>query len=122
MVPKGKWSHNSHVMKANIAILKNNLSKYVRTVREGGEVIVLDRDQPVARLVPYREVLAQPGGSDASGDDDARLAGLLTRGAISHRGTADGPMSSAPARPPQLPPDAPSLSALFQRMRDEERW
>ena len=40
-----------------IADLKARLSKYLRAVRNGGTVTVLDRDTPVARIVPYT---AQP--------------------------------------------------------------
>lgn len=36
----------------SISELKANLSRYVREVRRGGEVQVLDRGKPVARLVP----------------------------------------------------------------------
>ena len=32
--------------------LKNSLSRWVGTVRRGNEVVVTDRGQPVARLVP----------------------------------------------------------------------
>src|SRR4030095_7454102 len=54
---------------AKIAILKNNLSRYLAHVRGGGSVLVLDRDRPVARLVPLpssdargaSERLAPPG-------------------------------------------------------------
>lgn len=38
-----------------IAQLKSQLSKYLQYVRLGGEVIVKDRDTPVARLLPYAE-------------------------------------------------------------------
>lgn len=37
--------------KANISKLKAELSKYLRFVRSGEEVIIMDRDQPVAKLV-----------------------------------------------------------------------
>ena len=37
---------------ASISELKANLSHYLREVRRGGEVQVLDRGKPVARLVP----------------------------------------------------------------------
>ena len=37
---------------APISDLKANLSRYLREVRRGGEVQVLDRGKPVARLVP----------------------------------------------------------------------
>ena len=37
---------------ASISELKANLSRYLRVVRRGGEVQVLDRGTPVAKLVP----------------------------------------------------------------------
>ncbi|MDP2626898.1 MAG: type II toxin-antitoxin system prevent-host-death family antitoxin [Candidatus Rokubacteria bacterium] len=36
-----------------IAELKTRLSEYLRAVRRGHEVTVLDRETPVARIVPY---------------------------------------------------------------------
>lgn len=36
-----------------IANLKANLSSHLREVRRGQPLVVLDRDTPVARLVPY---------------------------------------------------------------------
>ncbi len=36
-----------------IAELKARLSEYLRAVRNGGTVTVLDRDTPIARIVPY---------------------------------------------------------------------
>lgn len=38
--------------RVGVAELKARLSHYLRAVRRGETVIVLDRDQPVARLVP----------------------------------------------------------------------
>lgn len=35
--------------------LKAKMGQYMRAVRAGEEVVVTDRDQPVARLVPYRD-------------------------------------------------------------------
>jgi prevent-host-death family protein len=40
-----------------IADLKARLSEHLRSVRNGGTLTVLDRDTPVARIVPY---VAQP--------------------------------------------------------------
>ena len=46
------------VMKAvRIADLKAHLSEHLRSVRNGGTLTVLDRDTPVAQIVPYA---AQP--------------------------------------------------------------
>jgi prevent-host-death family protein len=39
--------------KVGIADLKAHLSQYLRRVRRGRSLTVLDRDTPVARIVPY---------------------------------------------------------------------
>jgi prevent-host-death family protein len=36
-----------------VAELKSRLSEYLRAVRKGHEITVMDRDTPVARLVPH---------------------------------------------------------------------
>ena len=42
------------VMKhANIAELKARLSEYLRDVRKGHPLVVMDRNTPIARVVPY---------------------------------------------------------------------
>lgn len=41
--------------KVKIADLKAHLSAYLREVRAGGEMIVADRDTPIAVLSPYHE-------------------------------------------------------------------
>jgi prevent-host-death family protein len=45
------------VMKQTVQIarLKAQLSGYLRSVRRGGELVVLDRKTPVARILPYDE-------------------------------------------------------------------
>ncbi len=37
----------------NIAELKNSLSAYLRLVRKGEEVVIRDRNMPVAKLIPF---------------------------------------------------------------------
>jgi prevent-host-death family protein len=39
----------------NIARFKAQLSSYLRAVRKGHELVITDRDRPVARVVPYTE-------------------------------------------------------------------
>ena len=39
----------------NIARFKAQLSSYLRSVRKGHELVITDRDRPVARVVPYTE-------------------------------------------------------------------
>lgn len=62
---------------ASISELKANLSRYVNEVRRGGEVQVLDRGMPVARLVPA-----------SAGHDPNALDRLVSRGLI-RRGKGD---------------------------------
>lgn len=38
---------------AKIADLKNHLSAYLQEVRRGGEVVIMDRNHPIARIVPF---------------------------------------------------------------------
>ena len=69
---------------ASISQLKANLSRYVREVQRGGEVQVLHRGTPVARLV-----------SAAPGHDDVRqrliAAGVLRPGRGDGRVVLDRP-------------------------------
>jgi len=48
--------------RASSSQLKARMGRYMRAVRAGAEVVVTDRDQPVARLVPYRSRVAEPEG------------------------------------------------------------
>jgi prevent-host-death family protein len=65
--------------KAGIAELKNNLSRYLDQVKNGESILVLDRNQPVARIVPLHRV---PRGTVEQDDRLARLErkGLIRRG------------------------------------------
>lgn len=57
----------------NIAELKNNLSAYLEKVKNGVELIVKDRNRPVARLVPLS------GGEHLDAEEAALVAGGLMR-------------------------------------------
>jgi len=77
---------------ARIAELKNNLSRYLDHVRAGGTVMVLDRDAPVAQIVPL------PQAAITSKGDEARLARLERRGLIRRgKGGASRLAQAAPA-------------------------
>ncbi len=45
--------HNQVMSKVGIADLKAHLSQHLRKVRGGRTITVVDRDTPVARIVPY---------------------------------------------------------------------
>lgn len=65
------------VMMVRIADLKTHLSAHLRAVRRGQTVTVLDRDTPIARIVPYgqtatvRLTVRKPG-------KNARPLGLIS--------------------------------------------
>ena len=61
--------------RARVAELKNNLSRYLDHVRAGGTVVVLHRNQPVAKIVPMGMDL------DAEGDE-ARMSALERHGLV----------------------------------------
>jgi len=41
------------MIQANISTIKNNISQYIEKVTCGDEVIISDRDKPVAMLIPF---------------------------------------------------------------------
>ncbi len=95
---------------ATIAKLRNNLSRYLKEVQKGSVIEVLDRDTPVARLIPIPP--AHPG----SGEEEARLRrledhGVLKRGA----GRVPGDFLDFP------PPDEPLPSSGIPPLLDERR-
>lgn len=53
-------SHDYHMTmtRVGIAELKSRLSEHLRSVRRGGSITVMDRETPVARIVPCEA----PGG------------------------------------------------------------
>lgn len=57
----------------NIADLKANLSAYLDIVRHGGEVVVKDRNRPIARLMPLA------AGIDLDAEEEGLVAAGLLR-------------------------------------------
>lgn len=43
------------MIKVNIATLKNELSAFLKKVREGSEILITDRREPIARIVPLEK-------------------------------------------------------------------
>ena len=67
---------------------KNNLSRHLEYVRQGGRVRILDRSTPVADLVPIETTAGAPNS------DEALLASLARRGLL--RTGKPGPVPSNP--------------------------
>lgn len=81
-------SASQAVERATISELRNGLSAYLRRVRRGESVLVMDRKVPVARLIP---VDATPGTREERPEyviesrrmeDEAKLARLEASGTI----------------------------------------
>jgi prevent-host-death family protein len=58
----------------NIGVLKNQLSAYLQLVRKGEEIVVRDRNKPVARILPFTLPLPPEG------DHEAEVAYLIATG------------------------------------------
>jgi prevent-host-death family protein len=90
---------------ANIADLRNHLTQYLKEVRAGEEIIIRDRQTPIAKIVPLAH------------DDDAEEAELVAAG-LMRKGTGKLPASfwriRRAAIDPQVAADAVS------RDRDED--
>ena len=91
----------------NIAELKNRLSLYLNDVKAGEEILVRDRNQPVARIVPVRRSM----------DDDEELLVLASQGKLRlGEGFLDESFWAMPA--PRVPPAA--LRRAVAQERDED--
>lgn len=90
----------------NIAELKQHLSSYLKEVRAGKEIIIRDRNTPIARLMPL----------DQRNDQEAELLELAAQGKIrlgEGNGILDESFWDLPA--PSVP------MSVLQRVIEEER-
>jgi antitoxin (DNA-binding transcriptional repressor) of toxin-antitoxin stability system len=94
------------VKEAKISEVKNQLSRYLALVRRGEVVRILDRDVPIAQIVP----IGRP--EDAPGED--ALAHLERKGLL-RRGTGRIPRELLAKDPPGRP--AGVLEALLEERR-----
>jgi antitoxin (DNA-binding transcriptional repressor) of toxin-antitoxin stability system len=106
-----------------IADLKNNLSRHLARVREGAELTVLDRDTPVARILPFATRVAGGRSAGAKRAEQeaakARVAELQRLGILGP-GDPDGLAAWVKAREPvTLPKGTPSAVGLLLQMRRE---
>ena len=67
------YDYNSHMSRTSISGLKARLSHYLREVTRGGEVEILDRGVPVARLT---------GVARGEGANDERRERLIRAGVL----------------------------------------
>jgi len=90
----------------NITELKNRLSVYLNDVKAGEEILVRDRNQPVARIVPLVR----------SRDEDEELLALASQGKLRlGEGLLEKSFWEMPA--PRVP--AAALRRAVEQERDE---
>lgn len=90
----------------NIAELKNRLSVYLNEVRSGEEIVIRDRNLPIARIVPLNR----------SADQDDELTALAAQGKLRlGDGLIDDSFWKLPA--PKVAPEV--LRGALEKERDE---
>ncbi len=105
--------------KVKIADLKNNLSRHLARVRRGGEITVLDRDTPVARIVPFVQARGSSQGDRAAAE---RLDDLARQGIVSPGDPQALAQWLDDHQPIHLPRGSQgALSALLEMRRDSTR-
>ena len=102
MPAEGQAVEVPSMRRASIAALKARLSEYVDAARAGEEVIVTDRNKPVARLGPVSAPIR----------GEAQIIGLI------RAGLARPPVRALPRgfwrRPRPVDPQARALAALIE--------
>jgi prevent-host-death family protein len=98
------FCYNRFMRTVNISNLKARLSAHIRHVRDGEEVLVCDRNKPVARIVPY-----------FANDQPERERRLIARGILAP------PLKrqSSPVAWPEPPGNVPD--EIMERIWQEER-
>jgi prevent-host-death family protein len=89
--------------KVNISDLKARLSAHIQLVKDGEEVLVCDRNKPVARIVPCRLT------------DHSREQGLVARGVLTPPLKKRHASVSWPAPPGNISDE------VMEQVRQEER-
>lgn len=78
--------------KAKISELKDRLSYYLDLVKEGGHILVMDRNTPVAEIIPLRL------GESLSFDVEETYLLSLVRQGIARAGTGQLPHDFSPPK------------------------
>lgn len=102
------YSYHIAMIQVNISTLKNQLSAYLRKVKKGEEILVMDRDHPVAKISVAR-------ANDLIQNDEDLVDELERRGII-RRATKKLPKDWFEKHPP-IKVKGSVLEALL-----EDRW
>ena len=99
-----------------IADLKNNLSRHLAIVKRGGQITVLERETPVARIIPFNP--AEGAGDGTSEPAVAeRMADLARQGVLTLGDASAARAWLASHRPLRLPKGAGGAVRTLLSMR-----
>ena len=104
------------MIRATISEVKNGMSAYLRRVKSGESVLVMERTTPIARIVPVG-LDAESGKETDRVDEEAKLARLEQAGIVVRRGS--GSPLDVLGQP--LRSGAGVLEALFDERSEESR-
>ena len=99
-----------------IADLKNNLSRHLAIVKQGGQITVFERDTPIARIVPFNP---ERGADPADPAAAERMAELARQGVITPGDPAAASRWLDAHRPVKLPKGGRGGVDTLVRMRRE---
>ncbi len=104
------------MIRATISEVKDGMSAFLRRVKLGESVLIMERKTPIARIVPVGR-----GGTDETGADDvdrnAKLARLEQAGVLTRSGSG----SPLDVLGDPLPAGTGLLQALLDERSEERR-
>ena len=95
---------------AKISELKAKLSAHIEYVKRGEEVLILDRNKPVARLVPPQTVI----------DDDEEMNRLTARGILLPPRDPEAESRFVPTRPTGKPISKETMDRIWRDERADQ--
>src|SRR5262249_1109055 len=109
----GQSGYDSHMKRATISQTKNQLSALLEHVKRGEEVLILERETPIARIVPVERV----GRRDMA----SVLAELERRGIVRVGRRRADPGLTARLGPPPKPAPKGDIVAALREERESSR-
>ena len=94
--------------KVDIAELKKNLTRYLERVKRGESILLFDRNQPIAQIIPVQKT------QRSAGANDGRIARLERKGLI-RRGNGESGRWLIKRRPVKVP------GSVLRDLLDERR-
>ena len=102
-----------------IADLKNNLSRHLGLVKQGAQITVLDRDRPIARIIPFVPAEVEGKADEAASAGAARIADLARQGVVTPGNGAAAVQWLQAHRPLRMPKGARGAVDILLEMRGE---